>query len=75
MDGESAYTVRVHEEDGSLWAEVVELPGVFAAGDTMDELLESLAEAIEMVLDIKVTSHRWEDNDRVEERQLLVSPC
>lgn len=38
----------IHEaEEGSLWAEVPQLPGVFAAGDTQEELRECLLEAIE----------------------------
>lgn len=41
-------TVRVHEEDGSYWAEVVELPGCFASGQTLDELRSSLDEAIRL---------------------------
>lgn len=40
---------RIHEDDdGSYWAEVVELPGCFASGATLDELKEALFEAIEM---------------------------
>jgi predicted RNase H-like HicB family nuclease len=39
--------VRV-EDDGSLWAEVEELPGCFASGDGLDELVEALAEAVFM---------------------------
>lgn len=39
-----------HDEDGSLWATVEELPGVFATGDTMDELRESLQEGISLYL-------------------------
>jgi predicted RNase H-like HicB family nuclease len=42
------YTVTVHQEDGSYWAEVDELPGCFAAGDSLDELWESLREAVEL---------------------------
>jgi predicted RNase H-like HicB family nuclease len=41
-------TVRVHEEDGSYWAEVVELPGCFASGETLDELRVALGEAIKL---------------------------
>jgi predicted RNase H-like HicB family nuclease len=41
-------TVEIHEEDGSYWATVDEMPGVFASGDTMHELEEALAEAIGM---------------------------
>lgn len=45
------FTIRVqHEDDGSYWGEVVELPGCFASGFTMDELIEGLAEAISLVL-------------------------
>jgi predicted RNase H-like HicB family nuclease len=42
------FTVKVHEESGSLWAEVVELPGCFASGDNLDELQEALEEAISL---------------------------
>jgi predicted RNase H-like HicB family nuclease len=39
-------TVEVHDEDGVLWGQVVELPGCFATGETLDELMEALGEAI-----------------------------
>jgi predicted RNase H-like HicB family nuclease len=39
-------TVEVHDEDGVLWGQVVELPGCFATGETLDELTEALGEAI-----------------------------
>jgi predicted RNase H-like HicB family nuclease len=48
------YTVRVHhatEPDPHYWAEVSELPGCFATGFTLDELRESLTEAIALYLD------------------------
>jgi predicted RNase H-like HicB family nuclease len=41
----------VHEEDdhevGGYWAEVIELPGCFASGDTLDELEGDIRGAIE----------------------------
>ncbi|MPZ21332.1 MAG: type II toxin-antitoxin system HicB family antitoxin [Luteitalea sp.] len=39
----------VHEdhEAGGYWAEVVDLPGCFAAGDTLDELEQDVRGAIE----------------------------
>lgn len=43
-------TARVRVEAGSYWAEVEELPGCFAAGDTLDELFDSLREAVELVV-------------------------
>ncbi len=42
------YRVLVHEEeDGVYWAEVEELPGCFASGDTLDELERDVKAAIE----------------------------
>lgn len=44
-------TVRLHRgDDGKgYWGEVIECPGVFAAGDTLAELGESLEEALDLV--------------------------
>jgi predicted RNase H-like HicB family nuclease len=42
--------VNVRLEDGALWATVDEYPGVFATGDNLDELRESLREGIALVL-------------------------
>ncbi len=40
--------VVVHEaEEGGFWAEVPALPGCVSQGDTMDELLANVREAIE----------------------------
>jgi len=44
-------TANLHIEDSSFWAEVVELPGCFASGDTLDELFASLHEGIGLCLD------------------------
>jgi predicted RNase H-like HicB family nuclease len=40
------YTVAVHQEDDTFWAEVEELPGCFATGRDLAELEEALVEAI-----------------------------
>ncbi len=42
--------VNVRLEDDALWATVDEFPGVFATGDNLDELRESLQEGIALVL-------------------------
>jgi predicted RNase H-like HicB family nuclease len=34
------------EDDGSYWAEVVEMPGCFASGHDFEELREAVLEAI-----------------------------
>jgi predicted RNase H-like HicB family nuclease len=44
------YTATIHHEDGSYWAEIPDLPGVFASGDTVDELLAGLKEAVGLYL-------------------------
>lgn len=61
-DRSVTYTLEIHDEgkDG-YWAEVKELPGCFASGFTLDELYESLEEAIGLYLsegDHKVTVRR-----------------
>jgi len=42
--------IKVRHEDEAFWATVDEYPGVFATGDTLDELRESLQEGIALVL-------------------------
>ncbi|HEX7290785.1 MAG TPA: type II toxin-antitoxin system HicB family antitoxin [Conexibacter sp.] len=42
--------VKIHLEDGSMWATVDDMPGVFATGDTLDELRASLEEAVALYL-------------------------
>ncbi len=45
------FIARIHEEqDGTFWAEVLDLPGCFASGRT-GQLRESLEEAISLYLD------------------------
>ncbi|HEX5929799.1 MAG TPA: type II toxin-antitoxin system HicB family antitoxin [Solirubrobacterales bacterium] len=44
-------TANIHREGGSYWADVPELPGCFASGDTFDELFESLREGVRLYLE------------------------
>jgi predicted RNase H-like HicB family nuclease len=43
-------TASIHCEDGAYWADVDELPGCFASGVTLDELLDSLLEGVRLYL-------------------------
>ena len=43
-------TANIHLEDEAYWADIPELPGCFAAGETLDELFSSLKEGIELYL-------------------------
>ena len=49
------YIARVHEEEGSLWAEILDLPGCFASGESLDELREALEEAVMLYVDSRAT--------------------
>ena len=43
------YTVLIHTaEEGGYWAEVPALPGCFSQGETIDEALENVREAIKL---------------------------
>ena len=49
--------IVVHEaEEGGFWAEVPVIPGCATQGDSMDELMQNLPEAIEGCLAIEVAS-------------------
>ena len=68
MTGPMELEVIVHQESetGAYWAEVVQLPGCFAAGHSLEELEESLEEAILLYLQdgneaTLVSSDRVED--------------
>jgi predicted RNase H-like HicB family nuclease len=75
-------TVRVHLEDGAYWAEVLELPGCFASGETLDELKDALDEAIALYLEddeaaarpdlLETLRHGTRGALRVDEMKVLV---
>ena len=46
----TTFTAQIHQEAGSYRADVPDLPGIFATGDTLDELFESLREGVGLVL-------------------------
>ena len=48
--------IVVHEaQEGGYWAEVPAMPGCATEGDSMDELMQNLCEAIEGCLSIDVS--------------------
>lgn len=49
--------IVVHEaEEGGYWAEVPAIPGCATEGDTMDELMANLRDAIEGCLSVEVAT-------------------
>ena len=60
--------VVVHEaEEGGYWAEVPAIPGCATQGDTFEELLSNLYEAVEGCLSVDVRDVATSDTDRVVE--------
>ena len=58
--------VIVHEaEEGGFWAEVPALPGCATQGETMDELMRNLHEAIEGCLSVDVTAPKPGGKERI----------
>ena len=58
--------VVVHEaEEGGFWAEVPAIPGCASQGETMDELLRNVHEAIEGCLSVDVAEPTPDDKSRV----------
>ena len=58
--------VVVHEaEEGGYWAEVPAIPGCATEGDTFEELLQNLYEAIEGCLSVDVAPTTTTSKDRV----------
>jgi predicted RNase H-like HicB family nuclease len=46
------YSVVVHDaEEGGYWVEVPALPGCYSQGETVEESLENVREAIELYLE------------------------
>ena len=60
--------VIVHEaEEGGFWAEVPAIPGCATQGETFQELLNNLYEAIEGCLSVDVSKVPVRGNDRIME--------
>ncbi len=61
-------SVVVHDaEEGGYWAEVPAIPGCATQGDTFEELLQNLYEAIEGCLSVPVEKLQTTSKDRVVE--------
>ena len=58
--------IIVHEaEEGGYWAEVPSIPGCATQGETFEELLQNLYEAVEGCLSVDVTATQVTDRDRI----------
>jgi len=60
--------IIVHEaEEGGFWAEVPAIPGCATQGDSFEELLENLYEAIEGCLAIDIETPSASEKSRIME--------
>jgi len=60
--------IVIHEaEEGGFWAEVPAIPGCVSQGETMDELMQNIREAIEGCLSIEIKKPKRTKNSRVME--------
>ena len=58
--------VVVHEaEEGGFWAEVPAIPGCATQGETFEELLQNLYEAVEGCLSVDVEAPKADGKERV----------
>ena len=60
--------VLIHEaEEGGYWAEVPAIPGCATQGETFEELLQNLYEAVEGCLSVELGEPKPTGKDRVVE--------
>ncbi|GAJ19139.1 unnamed protein product [marine sediment metagenome] len=58
--------VVVHKaEEGGFWAEVPSIPGCMTQGDTWEELLKNIYEAVEGCLSIEPVEKELKPDDKV----------
>lgn len=58
--------VVVHEaEEGGYWAEVPAIPGCATQGDTLEELMKNVEEAVEGCLSVEVEKPKQTAKDKV----------
>jgi predicted RNase H-like HicB family nuclease len=58
--------VVVHEaEEGGFWAEVPAIPGCATQGETFEELLQNLYEAVEGCLSVDVEAPKTDGKERI----------
>ncbi len=58
--------VIIHNaEEGGYWAEVPSIPGCVAQGDSFEELLGNLYEAVEACMIVDVSKFEFSEHDKV----------
>ena len=56
----------VHKaEEGGYWAEIPSIPGCVTQGDTFEELLTNIYEAVEACLSVDIADYKIEKGDEL----------
>lgn len=60
--------IVLHEaKEGGYWAEVPSIPGCVTQGDSFEELLANIYEAVEACLSVDISAHEVAENDKIME--------
>ena len=54
-------------EEGGYWAEIPAVPGCVTQGDTFEELLQNIYEAVEACLSVDVDDYKMQQGDQLME--------
>jgi predicted RNase H-like HicB family nuclease len=57
--------IIVHKEEDGYWAEVPAIPGCATQGDTFEELLQNLYEAVEGCLLVDIDSLQLDESSQI----------
>jgi len=58
--------VVIHEaEEGGYWAEIPAIPGCATQGDTFEELLHNIYEAVEACLSVDINDVETSEKDKI----------
>jgi predicted RNase H-like HicB family nuclease len=58
--------VIIHEADeGGYWAEIPAIPGCATQGETLEELLTNIYEAVEACLSVDISKYKITEKDKV----------
>ncbi len=58
--------VIIHQaEEGGYWAEVPAIPGCVTQGETFEELLANIYEAVEACLSVDISEHEVSEKDKI----------
>ena len=58
--------VIIHEaEEGGYWAEIPAIPGCVTQGETFEELLPNIYEAVEACLSVDIGEMQLSDKDKI----------